>query len=191
MLTEIIQRLRALADPFAERVAGAATVEAALTQTLTEFPAAFVVPLDDKAEPNRADENLLQVLHQRIGIVAVLDASADPRGQAAAEAAMTSIRRALWYALLAWAPDTCSEPMAYHGARIVRLDQARLWVLFEFDAPLLLSESRAADDDLPPFTLFAPEYVLPTSSLPPPADELPLPPTHPPVPPFGPGHFQF
>jgi hypothetical protein len=66
-----------------------------------------------------------------------------------------------------------------------------LWVLFEFDAPLLLSESRAADEDLPPFTLFAPEYVLPTSSLPPPADELPLPPTPPPVPPFGPGHFQF
>ncbi|WP_156995292.1 hypothetical protein [Elstera litoralis] len=41
MLTEIIQRLRAIADPFAARVAGAATVEAALTQTLTEFPAAF------------------------------------------------------------------------------------------------------------------------------------------------------
>jgi hypothetical protein len=189
MLIEIIQRLRALADPFADRIAGAATVEAALTQTLTEFPAAFVVPLDDKAEPNRADENLLQVLHQRIGVLAVLDASADPRGQVAAEAALTVVRRALWYALLAWAPDDCSEPMAYLGARVVRLDQARLWVLFEFDAPLLLSESRAAEEDLPPFTLFAPDYVLPTSSLPPPADNLQLPPLTPPVPPFGPRRF--
>lgn len=189
MLTEIIQRLRVLADVFDTRVAGAATVEAAVTQTLTEFPAAFVVPLEDKAEPNRADENLLQLLHQKIGVVAVLDASADPRGQAAVEAAWTAVRQALWYALLAWMPDGCSEPLAYRGARVLRLDAARLWVLFEFDAPRLLSESLSATDDLPPFTLFAPELALPTTVLPVLPGNIPLPPVTPPVPPFGPGHF--
>ncbi|GGA00318.1 hypothetical protein GCM10011497_33640 [Elstera cyanobacteriorum] len=189
MLTEIIQRLRVLADVFDTRVAGAATVEAAVTQTLTEFPAAFVVPLEDKAEPNRADENLLQLLHQKIGVVVVLDASADPRGQAAVEAAWTAVRQALWYALLAWTPDGCSEPLAYRGARVLRLDAARLWVLFEFDAPRLLSETLSATDDLPPFTLFAPELALPTTVLPVLPGNIPLPPLTPPVPPFGPGHF--
>lgn len=189
MLTEIIQRLRGLADVFAGRVAGAATVEAAVTQTLTEFPAAFVVPLEDKAEPNRADENLLQVLHQKIGVVAVLDASADPRGQAAAEAAWAGLRPALWYALLAWVPDGCSEPLSYRGAQVLRLDAARLWVLFEFEAPRLLSESLSATEDLPPFSLFAPDFALPTTVLPALPGTVPLPPFMPPVPPFGPGHF--
>ncbi len=172
MLDAIIQRLRQVGSVFQDRVAGAASDTAVFEQQLATVPAAFVVHLEDKAEANRGDADLAQPIVQRFAVIAVLSNLADPRGQAAATQALTIVRDALWYSLLAWAPTPCDDPIVYAGSRHLRMDAGRLYHAFFFDIPRTLTDTAARQDptdgQLVPFQRFAPDYRLEPVDLPPP-----------------------
>ncbi|MFD2264341.1 hypothetical protein ACFSM5_15665 [Lacibacterium aquatile] len=186
MMNVLIDRLRALATSFDQRVAGAADEAGVLSQQLAVLPAAFVHPVEDKAEAPIGDYHLCQHLAQRWAVVAVLDATADPLGYAAAADGFGIIRSEVWRALLGWQPSGDCGPVHYIGAKVLKRDAARLWVGFTVEVPKLLTDDAgygppANPDDpvfdagLVPFERMAPAYRIGTTTVPM-AEDLILPP---------------
>lgn len=175
MMAALIDRLRAQAPSFGERVAGAADEAGVLTQQIAVLPAAFVYPVEDTVEPPLGDYQFCQRVIQRWGVIAVLDATPDTLGHAAASDAFGPLRGEVWAACLGWQPDPLSDPIFYAGARVLKRDAARLWVGFWFDAPRLLTDRTQEFDGLTPFERFLPVYSLPTTTIPGGADHIELP----------------
>jgi|GEM_PF-6632509 len=175
MMTGLIDRLRAKAPSFGERVAGAADEAGVLTQQIAVLPAAFVYPIEDIVEPPLGDYHLCQRVIQRWGVIAVLDATADTLGHAAAVDAFGILRDEVWAACLGWQPAPLCDPIYYAGAKVLKRDAARLWVGFKFDAPRLLTDHADDADGLDPFERFMPVYSLPTTTIPGGADHIELP----------------
>lgn len=175
MMGALIDRLRAEAPSFGQRVAGAADETGILTQQVAVLPAAFVYPIAETVEPPLGDYHLCQRVIQRWGVIAVLDATADTLGHAAAVDAFGTLRDEIWVACLGWQPDPFSDPIYYGGAKVLKRDAARLWVGFILDAPRLLSDRAGDTDSLDPFERFMPVYTLPTTTIPGGADQIELP----------------
>lgn len=180
MLTEIIRRIREAGTPFEQRIFGVASLDAAFDKApAVPMPWAAVLLLGETTGPNRGDWDVTQTITQQIGVVVCLDNRADPRGQTATEQALSSemalehphavinARKALWYALLAWAPTSCDDAMTYAGSRHLRMDRGRLWHLFIFESIHALDATSAQQDptngdgSLVPFLRFYPDYGIP------------------------------
>lgn len=132
-LDSVITRIKQKCPSFAQRVAGAAEFAALPENAKVAMPAAFVVPLDDQAGEQLSANRYRQEIVDRIGVVVLLDNTADRRGQAAA-ASVHSVRAELWQALLLWPPGTEYDGLVYEGGQALDMDAARLWYQFEFSA---------------------------------------------------------
>ncbi len=121
--------------PFLDgRIAGAAAFARGLEASVwMEFPSAFVVPLDETAEPNEDMNGLRQLVTVRIGVIVEFSAAADRRGQSPVEQ-YEAMRSALFGVLLNWRPDTTREARGfwYGGGRLLEFDRARLFYQWEF-----------------------------------------------------------
>lgn len=151
-LATIIAALRDKVAAFGGRVSGAAEFEAAFDASGAAIaPAAWVIPLDDSVE-NLSQSGTVMALTENFGVYVLIDASADPRGQAAWNS-VTAMRLALWGALLGWVPAEGCSAFAYEGGELVRLDRARLFYRFEFSVVSTIddagSRQRADLDALP------------------------------------------
>lgn len=132
-LDNVIERLRATCPSFGQRVAGAAEFAALPQNAKVALPAAFVIPMDDRAGEQESQNRYRQALTDRVAVVMVLDNSADRRGQAAA-AEVHSLRAEVWRALLLWPPGPEYDGLFYEGGQGLLMDAARLYYQLEFAA---------------------------------------------------------
>ena len=132
-LTPVVAAVRQRCPSFASRVAGAAEYTAALSATALPVPFAFVIPLDDSAGESQSENTLRQALTDSFAVVVAVSNVSDERGQAGT-AAVSTLRRELWAALLGWEPGPAYGALHYQGGSLRDLDRARLWYQFEFGA---------------------------------------------------------
>lgn len=143
-LDAAIAQLRLYAPVFGGRVAGAADFDRGLRdQVWLDYPAAYVIPLDEEATPNASGPGLIQTVTERIGVIIALSNLDDRRGQAPA-ATYEEMRAAIFGAVLNWRPDANSQPRgyAYGGGQLRDFDRGRLFYQFEF-----IIETQITDDD--------------------------------------------
>lgn len=113
-------------DAFKNRVSGALNLETALVEGFEIGPVARVLPERDSAEPNSAQNAVLQRNTQRFGILIGVRNVSDARG-AAAHDALRELRMALMQKLLGWKPATGFKPVTYVSGRLVLIRNRVLW----------------------------------------------------------------
>lgn len=134
-LSPIIKRLRERCPAFAQRVAGAAEFKSLPETSNLNTPAAYVLLLDDEATRVEAMNGYEQSVRDGFAVIVVVSNRADERGQGAADE-LDDHRKALWKALLGWAPDDEHGWIEYEGGEVIHMDRARLYYQFEFAADL-------------------------------------------------------
>lgn len=127
MLREIRERLRAtLMPPF--RILGGAGDFARLKNRPEQYPAAYVLPLDESA----GESLLLNAVHQevavRVGVLIATEQLADAGGAAAADH-LQDLKAAVHGALVGWTPEGASEPLLYAGGEIQEAPPGAVWWL--------------------------------------------------------------
>ena len=113
-INQVAAQIKALVPLFGNAVAGAAGyANGVADQAWLPLPAAYVIQLDQDADENSSMAGLQQIVHERIGVIVVLETAmvggapqdlADRRGQAAT-AYIDTIKYALFRAILNWRPD--------------------------------------------------------------------------------------
>lgn len=101
------------------------------------MPAAWVVPVDDRATAARVVNAPRQSLTTTFGIVLAVTDRSDPRGAAAADA-LTDVRRMVLGRLLGWTPDGAAGPCEFAGGEVLDLETAALWWIDRYTVPVHL-----------------------------------------------------
>lgn len=127
MIDEVIARLTDQAPSF-KQVAGAAAFQAAAESNPLATPAAYVLPLGERPEPNGLDneQGVEQRVNVSIGIVIVLSNVADAQG-AAAGSDLAALRGEVKAALLGWAPASADEVMERGPSSLLAFRDQHLW----------------------------------------------------------------
>lgn len=107
-------------------VAGAADLAALREAPPLALPAAYVVPLAERAEPDA----LLGVVEQRLqltfGVLLAVRSLRDARGEAA-QNELRGLRDAVLAALMGWTARPDADPCEYAGGRLLQLNDTVLW----------------------------------------------------------------
>jgi hypothetical protein len=127
----IIDRLKAVSTTLGGRIAGAAEFSAEVEAARLSLPCAFVLRASGEASEAATLGAVVQMLTEDFAIVVAVDASADGRGQAAAEA-LDDVMADLIAGLLGWSPDATHNAFEYVRDDHVAIDRARLWHQFTF-----------------------------------------------------------
>lgn len=149
-LDKVITQIKSTVTLFANNVAGAAAYAKGVSdQVWLPTPAAYIIPLDEEAEPNSQQTGLQQIITERIGIIIQVDNSGDRRGQEAVTE-YDAVRSAIFKQILDWRPDwDPNNPTAnreakglyYAGGRLVDFDRARLFYQFDFALDITVTEA--------------------------------------------------
>jgi len=117
-----------LADqvPALKKVAGAADF-AAVVPDLKQTPAAYVIELTNRAEPNSlASMAVSQQNTVLFGVILAVQNLRDATGEKAGTD-MGALRSAVMTALIGWEPDPDYDVLEYSGGRLLSLDNLVLW----------------------------------------------------------------
>lgn len=122
-------------------VAGAAELAQIVDKAWLSRPAAYVLPVQDEAEPNVSLNGLDQDVTETVSIVVDFSNRADPRGQLAASLLETA-RADLFRCLLNWRPEwaNSSQGFAYAGGHLVHMDRERMHWQFDFSLKILITD---------------------------------------------------
>jgi hypothetical protein len=132
MIVAIVEALKTRTDAtFAGRIAGAAEFALISPDAKLTVPAAYVIPLDDTAQPNGSDNGYSQIVRDGFAVIVVLSNTAAEIGKSSV-AQIQPIRNALNAALLSWKPDSEHGPIEYEGGQLLDIDRARLYYQFEY-----------------------------------------------------------
>lgn len=113
------------------KVAGAADFAAA-RDDLKSPPAAYVVPLNDMAQPNMVQGmSVEQHITERFGVILAVRNAADVRGDKV-NGALETLRSATIQALLGIRPAADYDPVQYSAGRLLLLDVTTTWWQLEF-----------------------------------------------------------
>ncbi|NUF48640.1 phage tail terminator protein [Gilliamella sp. ESL0250] len=132
-LSHIVHILRHFSPSFEGRVGGAAEFSAIKDTAFLQLPAAYVVPLDDRAEDNKSQTDYWQNVTERFGVIVVLK-PIDERGQHEAYDIVENIKTELWRALLGYEPSPAHYPIQYDGGDLLDLDRGRIFYQFNFSS---------------------------------------------------------
>lgn len=125
MLADIAARLRDLCPSLL--VVGDAAQFAAVVDQLPDTPAAYVIPLNERASANRfASGAVHQEVDAQLGVVFAVRNVTDARG-AAANADLAALRAEVSAALIGWQPDGCSDHVLFAGGELVAFANGCLW----------------------------------------------------------------
>ena len=127
------------------RVAGAAEFGASMSGTLMPdaWPSAYVVPLNEDAEPNDVSNALYQIITERIGVVVEFDNSADRRGQSVTQL-YANVRASLFAAILNWRgldPAHAMRGFEAAGGAVLQSDRSRIFYQWEFTFPTVVTDA--------------------------------------------------
>ncbi|WP_294912353.1 hypothetical protein [uncultured Gilliamella sp.] len=132
-LSHIVHTLRHFSPSFEGRVGGAAEFSAIKDTAFLKLPAAYVVPLDDRAEDNKSQTDYWQNVTEGFGVIVVLK-PLDERGQHEAYDIVENIKTELWRALLGYEPSPAHYPIQYDGGDLLDLDRGRIFYQFNFSS---------------------------------------------------------
>ena len=136
----VIEQLRRFCPALGGRVGGAADFEAG-TETVVAimdprtgklaYPSAVVIPLEDEPSGNDIVDGNLQTVIETIGVIVMLDAAADRRGQTAASG-VEAMKYSIFRALLGWNidPNRGARGLYYAGGELLTFDRARLFWMY-------------------------------------------------------------
>lgn len=170
-LAPIVLKLRLADTSFGNNIAGAAELALALEYTL-KTDAAFVVQLNETTPANDFDSGINQKITERFAIVAAASNATSDREKTGVVAhdRIHDLRSELFSAILGWQIPGTEGIIYYSGGRLLRVDRARLWYQFEFEATTRIIDDDGYDnnaDALAVFdTVFATWEVVPSGSLP-------------------------
>ena len=130
-LTFVVDRIRSQNLGF-KQLGGSADLDAAMAGSVIP-PAAFVIPLREKAEPSETTMVTRQRITAGFGVVMAVMNRRDAQG-AASLVELNAYRSPLRSALVGWVHDVESgEPIQFDGGNLLRLDgDGRLWWIDEF-----------------------------------------------------------
>lgn len=132
LLKPIADRLKVEVPAFRNNVTGTADFAAA-REGLKSVPAAFVLPLMDRASASDTQDEsvILQYVAERFGVVLVVSNVRDAQG-ANAHDDLQSLRDAVIDSLLGWQPSAGYSPVEYGGGRMLALNGNDLWWQVDF-----------------------------------------------------------
>lgn len=153
-LPAVIEHLKGNVPLLGGRVAGSAQFTISMSGELRPetFPAAYVVPLGEDAEPNDESNALYQTVTERIGVVVEFDNTGDRRGQGVT-LLYQPMRAALFRALLNWrATDPAHALRGFEAASgaILQIDRARVFYQWEFTLQSLVTDADGWQVAAPP-----------------------------------------
>lgn len=141
MIVEIVEALKArTASTFGGRIAGAAEFAVIEQDAKLIYPCAYVILLDDAAEPNTSDNGYKQTVRDAFAVIVLLSNSADELGNSSVVQVLP-IRNVLNRALLSWQPDSEHGPIEYEGGQLLTVDRARLYWQYEYSAETEFTEA--------------------------------------------------
>ena len=141
MIVAIVEALKTRTNAtFAGRIAGAAEFALLAPDAKLSMPAAYVIPLDDTAQPNNSDNAYSQVVRDGFAVIVVLSNSVDELGKSSI-AQIQPVRNVLNAALLSWSPDAEHGPIEYEGGQLLDIDRARLYYQFEYACETQFNEA--------------------------------------------------
>lgn len=106
------------------------------------LPAAYVVPVSERAGDNRLTNAVAQRGEAVFGVLLVLSDLSDPRGDAAGDM-LDVVRAEVSAALLGWTPPGATGPLLYDGGDAVDLDpNGAVWWMDRYRAPFALRKTR-------------------------------------------------
>ena len=135
MLPLITARLESTVSAL-RRVAGAADIAAA-EEDLKRMPAAYVLPLRERAGENYLDNAVSQRVARAFGVLYAVRNLRDARGDAA-HVHLEELRTEGRAALLGWEPDDDHEPIEFRGGRLLRLTNPILFWQDEYETAHLV-----------------------------------------------------
>lgn len=144
-ITPIIEHLKAECPQFGGRIAGGLDWDPVQGCQKVVSPAAFVLPVGDKADEPMAQNAAAQVVRDSFDVCVVLD-NKDERGQSAADL-VHHVRATLCRALMGLELDD-AEPIRYDQGDLISMDRAKVVYGFRFYADSQLGGfgSDATDD---------------------------------------------
>lgn len=116
-LAAVVDRLTATCPVFKGRV-----LLALSGQKPTLFPAAFVLPLEDKAGTNALLGAHSQRVTARFGVEIMVKHAADTKTGGPAAETLEIVRAAVLAALKGWTPDPSFEPFDFAAGRLLDFD---------------------------------------------------------------------
>lgn len=127
----VITRLGSLVPATLKKVGGAvdvpATEEAVARLAKEKLPAAYILPLADRAGANVTGTEIVeQMVECRYGVLLAISNLRDPRGEQA-QADLRAVRQAIMDALLGWAPAADYDPCEYAQGRLMQFSDQVLW----------------------------------------------------------------
>ena len=124
-LASILAHIKNLC-PALRQVGGAAEFSALPEAGPQAVPAAFVVPLEERAGHNALDTGISQRVDTRFGVILAVRNLRDGVG-AAANDDLETLRRAVKDALLGWQPAGADDVCTFGGGRVLQLANQVLW----------------------------------------------------------------
>ncbi len=126
----IIDRVEAEVSKL-KSVAGTAGLAAA-AESLKKAPAAFVLPVSDRASANSIGTMVTRQNNTtRFGVIVAVQNLRDPRGEKA-QADLLVLRQEILTTLHGWQPAAEFGPIEYGGGRVLQLTDQVLWWQDEF-----------------------------------------------------------
>ena len=105
---------------------------AAAAASLKNVPSAFVLPMSDRAAPNRTGTTVVsQNNTTRFGVIMAVQNLRDSRGQKA-HTDLRTLRQEIFTTLHGWQPDEGFDPIQYGTGRMLQLNDQVLWWQDEF-----------------------------------------------------------
>ena len=141
-ISAIIEQLREylpplVGQPWGDRVAGAADLQAVQDKARMVIPALYVVLSEDVARVDQG--HFHELITERFSIFAVLK-NDDRRGQRPQDL-VQDLRTGIFKAILNWQPDSFAGPVEYVGGQYIAMDGARYFHRFDFQRRMEIDES--------------------------------------------------
>lgn len=124
MIAEIIAALRTV--PALKLVGGAADLQAAVENSPTVTPCAFVIPLEENPGANALGNFVAQRVAVAVGVVLVVRNLSDSKG-AAATVDMEVLRKATKAVLLGFSPGSEYDPLERGQSALLVFKDGHMW----------------------------------------------------------------
>jgi hypothetical protein len=125
-----------------KKIAGAADFASAGMDIKSKgaLPAAYVLPLAERADANGLANAVSQRVEVRFGVILAISNLRDALGKNA-QGDLAGLRTSVFAALLGWQPDADHDPVTFGGGRLLQLQDGLLWWQDEFVTAYYLRDS--------------------------------------------------
>ncbi len=132
-LSDIITHIKASVPSLHQRVEGATSFADLGENGVVRGEQAWVVPLSESTSPNTLNANAVrQKVMDQIGIVVAVRNVRDPRGEAAHDGGLNTIRGELMAAMIGWVPAAGYNVFEYAGGKLLFMKHGAVYWVFRF-----------------------------------------------------------